>query len=53
MAFQVNRKKFIFEGNAYLVDVWYEDGKYNAYAQQIDVDEYIELSMQRDFQMNL
>ena len=40
MAFQVNRKKFNFEGNAYLVDVWHENKKYNAFAQQIDVDEY-------------
>lgn len=36
----VKREVIDFEGDTYIVDLWEVDGKYNAHAQQIYVDEY-------------
>lgn len=36
----VKRNAIEFQGDTFIVDVWEVDGKYNAHAQQIYVDEY-------------
>lgn len=40
MARPVKREVIDFEGDTFIVDLWEVDGKYNAHAQQIYVDEY-------------
>ena len=36
----VKREVIDFKGDTFIVDLWEVDGKYNAHAQQIYVDDY-------------
>ncbi|MCK1998940.1 hypothetical protein MPH47_17220 [Psychrobacillus psychrodurans] len=40
MSYPVNRRVVSFKGDTFIVDLWLVDNKYNAFAQQIYVDDY-------------